>query len=115
MSAITCEELSTSLRKGRRNGNWKRLNRLQKALYRAALWYAKYRGSIIVNGELVEKLSRLVEKLKETKGMRIFKRGFERALKVLEEGEERGVFAWAPRLRSWLREPDYIFWLGTLR
>ncbi len=41
MSAITYMGLFTSFRKGMRNGNWKRLNRLEKALYRAALWYAK--------------------------------------------------------------------------
>jgi hypothetical protein len=63
----------------------------------------------------VEKLSALVEKLKETKGMRIFKKGFEKVVEMLEEGEETGVFAWAPRLRYWLKDPDYIFWLGTMR
>ena len=114
MSAITYTGIFTSFRKGLRNGNWKRLNRLEKALYRAALWYAKHRGSI-VNGELVEKLLVLVEKIKETKGMRIFKRGFKKAIELIEKYEEKGVFTWAPELKNWLREPDYIFWLGTVR
>ncbi len=61
----------------------------------------------------MEKLLELIEKLKETKGMRIFKRGFEKAAKLLERGEENGVFVWAPRLRYWLKDPDYISWLGT--
>lgn len=57
----------------------------------------------------------LIEKLKETKGMRIFKRGFEKAVEMLEKGEEVEVFKWAPRLKYWLKDPDYIFWLGTVR
>ena len=48
--------------------------------------------------------------------MRIFKRGFEKAVKMLEKSEEEGgVFTWAPQLKYWLKDPDYIFWLGTVR
>ena len=63
----------------------------------------------------MEKLLGLVARLKETKGMRIFKRGFEKAVELLEKGEENGIFVWVPRLRYWLKEPDYVFWLGTVR
>ena len=112
------EELYTSFRKGLRNGNWRKRNYLDKALYRASLWYAK-RGRSIINGMLVEKLLGLVARLKETKGMRIFKfkRGFERAAEMLEKGEGNfeGVFVWAPRVKDWLKDPDYIFWLGAVR
>ena len=111
---LTYKELITSFKKGLRNGNWRKLRFLDKTLYRAAIWYAK-RGRSIVNGMLVEKLLELIERLKETKGMRIFKRGFEKAVELLEKGEENGVFVWAPRLRYWLKDPDYIFWLGTVR
>lgn len=100
--------------KGLRNGNWKRLNFLDKALYRASLWYAKHRGNI-VNTSLVEKLSALVETLKETKGILIFKRGFKKAIEMLDKYEENGVFTWAPQLKHWLGDSDYIFWLGTVR
>jgi len=114
MQILRHRELLTWLKKGVRNGNWRKLNRLDRALYRAAMWYAK-RGGSIVDGKLVEKLLGVIERLKETKGMRIFKRGFEKAVELLEKGEEKGVFAWAPSLRCWLKEPDYIFWLGTVR
>jgi len=115
MSVIIYEELLASFRKGLRNGNWRKLNFLDKALFRASLWYAKHRGSI-VNTALVEKLLAFAERLKETKGMRIFKRGFEKAVKMLEKSEEEGgVFTWAPQLKHWLKDPDYIFWLGTVR
>jgi len=112
-ATITYEELFTGFKKGLRNGNWRKLRFMDKALYRAAMWYAKRR--CIVNGELMEKLLGFIEKLKETKGMRIFKRGFEKAVEMLEKGEEKGVFAWAPSLKKWLKDPDYIFWLGTVR
>jgi hypothetical protein len=100
---ITYADLFPSFRKGLRNRNRNReyLNRLDKALFRASLWYAKHRGSI-VNASLVEKLLALVEKLKETKGMRIFKRGFAKAVELLEKSEE-GVFTWAPQLKYWLK------------
>ena len=111
---LSYKKLLTSFKKSLRNGNWRHLNPLDKALYRASLWYAKHRGSI-VNASLVEKLMGLVERLKETKGMKIFERGFKKAVEMLKKGEETGVFAWAPSLRHWLNDPDYIFWLGTTR
>jgi hypothetical protein len=48
--AITYEECITSFKKGLRNGNWRKLNFLDKALFRAAMWYAK-RGRSIVTGD----------------------------------------------------------------
>jgi len=112
--AITYADHNATFRKGLRNGNWKKLRFLDKALFRAAMGYAK-RGRSIVNGLLVEKLLGLAARLKETRGMRIFKRGFERAAEMLDREEEKGVFVWAPRLKDWLKDPAYIFWLGTAR
>lgn len=111
---ITYEELRAGFKKGLRSRNWKKLRAIDKALYRAAMWYAKRSGSI-VNAALVEKLFVLVEKLKETKGMRVFRRGVKKAAKLLEEGEGAEVFVWAPQLKQWLRDPDYIFWLGAVK
>ena len=76
---ITYKELFTNFKKGLRNGNWRKLRFLDQALYRTAMGYAK-RGVSIVDETLVEKLLGLVARLKETKGMRIFKRGFEKAV-----------------------------------
>jgi hypothetical protein len=64
---------------------------------------------------LLEKLLGFIERLKETKGVRIFKRGLKKAVAILEKGEENGVFVWAPSLKRWLKDRDYIFWLGTTR
>ena len=112
---IIYDELMATLRKAVRTGNWRKLNFLDKALYRAAMGYAK-RGGSIVNGMLVEKLLGFIERLKEiSRGMRIFKRGYAKAVAMLDRGEENfeGVFVWAPRLKDWLKDQDYIFWLGT--
>ena len=111
---ITYKELITSFKKGVRNGNWRKLRFLDKALFRAAMGYTKRSGSI-VNRMHVEKLLELVARLKETRGMRIFKRGVRKAVEMLEKGEENGVFVWAPSFRYWLMDPDYVFWLGTVR
>ena len=110
MQMFTYKELLTSFRKGLRNGNWRKLSRLEKALYIASLWYSRVQGAII-NEMLVSKLSTLMEKLKETKGARVFKRGYEKAVELLSKGES--IFAWAPSFREWLKDPDYVFWLGT--
>jgi len=59
----------------------------------------------------VGKLSVLVAKLKATKGARIFKRGYEKAVVLLSKGDD--IFAWAPSFREWLKDLDYVFWLGA--
>ncbi len=121
MISLSYAELLDKLKKGMRRGNWRKLSRKEKALYRAAMAYTKPKKwkmemtRDIVNGMIVDKLLALIERLKETKGMRIFKKGFKKAVEMLEKGEENGVFAWAPSLRCWLKDPDYIFWLGTVR
>ena len=100
---FTYKELLRDFRKGLRNGNWKRLNRLEKALHQASLWYSRVQGAII-NEMVVRMLSTLVDKMKATSGARVFKRGYERAVELLNKGES--IFAWAPSLRVWLKEPD---------
>ena len=107
---VTYDELLTDFRKGLRNGNWRKLRRLEKALVRASLWYSKVHG-VVINEGLVRKLSVLRDKLKVTMGARILKRGFEKAGALLDKGE--GIFMWAPSLREWLKDPDYVFWLGA--
>jgi len=59
----------------------------------------------------VGKLSVLVEKLNATSGARIFRWEYEKAAGMLSKGEN--VFAWAPSFKAWLKDPDYVFWLGA--
>lgn len=109
---FTYSELLTTFKKSFRNGNWKKLNRVEQAFYRASLCYTKFQEKI-VNKCLLEQLSGIMDKLLETPGVRVFKRGFERAVEKMQKYEEEGVFNWAPQLRRWLKDPDYILWLGT--
>ena len=107
------EELRCAFVKGRRNGNWKKLARMEKALYRAALAYSYERK--IVSESVVNKLLVLIKRLLETPSQRIFKRGFEKAVKLIREmvGLRRSSVLLSA-LNNWLRNPDYIFWLGTM-
>ena len=106
------EELLNAFRKGLRNGNWKRLSRLERALYKAALCYARIRR-IIVSSSLNKKLHAILDKLKETSGMRAFRRGFEKAVELIGMCGEC-VLGWVYTLKEWLMEPDYILWLGVM-
>jgi len=108
---FTFTELLASLKKGFRNGNWRKLNKTEKAFYRASLIYSKIHGKI-VNPSVVEMLSVLVKRLLETPAVRILKRGLERAKEMLQKYEEKGVFRWVPQLKDWLKNLDYIVWLG---
>jgi hypothetical protein len=74
------------LKKGMRKGNWRKLNWKEKALYRAAMAYTRPKkrkmkmARDIVNEMIVEKLLGLIERLKETKGMRICMGAFVKVL-----------------------------------
>jgi hypothetical protein len=47
------------------------------------------------------------------RGARIFKRGFEQAVRLLQCS---GEVVWASQLPLWLKDPDFIFfWLGRVR
>lgn len=102
-----------NFKKGFRNGNWRKLNSTEKGFYRAAISYTWFQGKLI-NSNIVGQLSSLIDKLLESPGLRLLKKGYERAAELMQKYEEEGVFGWAPQLRNWLRDPDYIAWLGTL-
>ena len=110
MYALTVDVLFASFRRGLRNGNWRKLKERERALFKAALCYLR-RGGRIVSVSVLEKLRFLIEKLNETIRMRIFRKGFKRAIEILNACEN---FAWSSSLKKWLKEPDYIFWLGTI-
>ena len=110
MYALTGDVLFAVFRRGLRNGNWKKLHGRERALFKAALCYLR-QGRRIVSALVLEKLRILIAKLNETIRMRIFRKGFERAIEILNACKN---FAWYPSLKKWLKEPDYIFWLGTI-
>jgi len=127
MTVVTHKMLRDKLRKGRIRGNWRVLDSNEKALYNASLAYTKpLKRWVVINGRrqkievartivetrLVQKLDALFDKLLETRGMKIFKRGFEHAQRLLQHS---GEVVWATSLPQWLKDPDFIFWLGAMR
>jgi GDP-D-mannose dehydratase len=96
-----------------RTGTWRRLYHLDKAFFRASLDYLK-RGGWILNEMLLLKLSRLVEQLTETQRQRIVKRGLAKAASLLT-CIENASSGWIIALKTWLKDPDYIFWLEAVR
>lgn len=127
MTVITHSMLRDKRRKGWIRGNWRVLSGKEKALYNAALAYTRpVKRRVEINGRrrkievartivetrLVEKLAALFDKLLETRGMKIYKRGFEHAQRLLQRC---GTAVWASSLPQWLKDPDFIFWLGAMR
>lgn len=111
LTAYNYADLQGYWRKGLRNGNWWKLNPLKKGLYMAARWYARGKGEIL-SGRLVAMLGDIIGKLVETVKVRIIRVGLAKAADM-ERGYEK-VFKWAPELRKWLKDSDYIFWLGKI-
>jgi hypothetical protein len=103
-------ELLGWIRKGYRNSGWHRLSLLEKGFFRAAILYAKIKG-IIVNAKVANILSTIIEKIKATPGTRIIQAGLAKAEQISTQNSQ--VFKWCPRLRKWLLDRTYIFWLGT--
>lgn len=98
-------------KKGFRNGNWRKLDRIEKALYMASLSLAKMRGRI-VNLRLILELRGIIDKLRETAGDRLMRTSYQRAMELYGRFAAIGLFEWAPQVRSWFNDPSYVFWLG---
>jgi len=105
--ALSYEELRKCWVKGFRNGNVRKLSRLQRALYRACLAYARKVGRI-VNEFLVGRLKPIMETLSTTFRARALRAGLERLRAMLSSS----VSKWAPQVRVWAREESYVLWLG---
>lgn len=104
--------LLSVFRKGLRNGTWRRLSPLDKAFFKAAIAYSKLKGRI-VNLTVLKKVLGVVEKLISPLKREVWRRGLEIAHYMSRLYEERGVFSWCSRLRYWLSDPEYIFYLGA--
>jgi len=87
------------------------LRGVEKALFNASLQLAKLRGRI-VNSSLIKAVKTIVSKLLQTPAKEILQLGREHASRLLELYGRNGVFKWAPSLRSWLKDPNYVFRLG---
>jgi len=109
---LTYERLRAVLEKAYRNGNWRRLSFFEKALYRGVMGLARLRGRII-NPSLVEKVRTIISKLVQTPVARILHLAGEQASCLLELYGRNGVLQWAPSFKQWLKNPEYLLWLGA--
>jgi len=103
--------LSAIRRRGLRNGNWRRLSLVDRGLFKCALWVARVRGRIL-SWKLLVRVLGVVLRLLDTPRMSIWRAGRARAEELKLRYEERGLFDWAPRMRDWLIERSYVFYLG---
>ncbi|MGA8904238.1 MAG: hypothetical protein WB661_04440 [Candidatus Bathyarchaeia archaeon] len=112
-SSISFSTLSSLRRKSLRSGRWFTIGSAEKALYRCALWVAKARGYIVNRGLVAQVLEIARHLLGSVRG-RITAAGKERARRLLKNYSNRsGVFCWAPQVREWLHDTNYIFYLGV--
>jgi len=111
MDTLSYNYLYCLRKKGFRNGNWRKLSRIEKALYVASLSLAKMRGRL-VNSRLVLELMGIIGRLKDTAGERLMRVSYERAVRLYERFTAVGLFEWAPQVRSWFNDPSYVLWLG---
>ncbi|MEM2585207.1 MAG: hypothetical protein QXP99_06790 [Thermoproteota archaeon] len=111
-SKITYNRLRAVLEKAYRNGNWRRLSFLERALYRGVMQLSRLRGKI-VNPSLVERVKSIILKLVQTPVARILQLGREQASRLMELYSRNGVFEWAPSVKQWLKDSKYLLWLGV--
>ena len=106
--------LDSVWRSAHRNRSWGRLDTVEKAMFKCALWVAKARGKIS-NMRLMVHVLRIALKLLETRRSRILNAGRRRAMQMFEEyANPGGVFSWAPRMRDWLYDSGYVRYLGVM-
>ena len=112
--AITYSQLIGWRRRGLRNGNWALLDSCEKGLFRCSLWLARVRNEIS-NMKLMVQVLRIVSKLLESFRSRTMKTGMRRASVMIEiYTKPEGVFDWAPRMREWLSDSRFMWYLGIL-
>ena len=98
---------------GLRNRLWNRLTCIQRAFYKASMWYTRTRGNL-VNYKIVKMLTDIIWKLKTTGRDYTFVFGQYRAEEIRSVCMQKGVFSWCPRLRIWLNEGSYVTYQGLL-
>jgi hypothetical protein len=96
-------------RKGQRNGVLARLGHIKRGLFSAALEYSRMTGKII-NPKLLEIIEGVADRIRNSIGRKIFRRGLDRARDLLNNAKVMRAFS---VIRRWVNEGSYIFWLGT--
>jgi hypothetical protein len=112
-AALSYMNLSNCRMRGMRNGNWRRLNFVERGLYNCVLQLARTRQKI-VNAKLVGIIKELIQRLLSTVRAQIVKVGQAR-VHALREGLERsGLIERTPWVKGWLIKPETAFYFGLM-
>jgi hypothetical protein len=105
MLALSFSDLSRFYRLCLRKGSWNNLSAIDKAFYIACMKLSKIRK--IINKEIIYALTTIMKKLDSFKE-KIMKKGKEVADTILKSKTVMMI----PKIKDWLKDPNYIFWLG---
>jgi hypothetical protein len=105
MLSLTFSDLSRFYKLCLRKGSWNSLSALDKAFYIACMKLSKIKK--IINKEIIESVISIMKKLNSFKE-KIMKKGKE----VAEALSKSKTAIMIPKIKDWLKDPDYIFWLG---
>ena len=105
MLSLTFSDLSRFYRLCLRKGSWNNLSALDKAFYIACMKLSKIKR--IINKEIIYALTTIMKKLNSFKE-KIMKKGKEVAEAILKSKTAIMI----SKIKDWLKDPNYIFWLG---
>jgi hypothetical protein len=105
MLSLSFSDLSRFYRLCLRKGSWNNLSTMDKAFYIACMKLSKVRK--IINKNIIYALTTIMKKLDSFKE-KIMKKGKEVAEVLLKSKTVMMI----PVMKDWLKDPNYIFWLG---
>jgi hypothetical protein len=87
---------------------------IHQKLLEACLGFTAH-GLRIIDAKVISRLRLAVRGLAVKRRLSIALEGEARAAEMHAECLKYGVYRWAPRLRDWLVEQTYVFWLGIVQ
>jgi len=105
MFSLTFSDLSRFYKSCLRKGSWNNLSAMDKAFYIACMKLSKIKK--IINKDIIYVLTTIMKKLDSIKE-KIMKKGKE----VAEALSKSKTVIMIPAIKDWLKDPNYIFWLG---
>jgi hypothetical protein len=105
MLSLTFSDLSRFYKLCLRKGSWNNLSDMDKAFYIACMKLSKIKR--IINKDIIDALTTIMKKLGSFKE-KIMKKGKEVAEVLLKSKTAIMI----PAIKDWLKDPNYIFWLG---
>jgi hypothetical protein len=105
MLILSFSDLSRFYKSCLRKGSWNNLSAIDKAFYIACMKLSKIKK--IINKDIIYALTTIMKKLDSFKE-KIMEKGKEVAEMLLKSK----TVIMMPKMKDWLKDPNYIFWLG---